>query len=333
MPLEPKRHHQVPRAYLRRFGLDDRVLVRRRDSRSFETSTLNVAVESGFYDLRDASGGKSSRVENTLAVVDDAAAEAMAVIDRLGVPPAEDAEERFTLAVFLALQMTRTTQHREQVMFPERVAEWAGEREITQALVTEYLELEHLGFAPKDPEATGAFVYVSHALRDGAASPAFAIRMMLRMVEALVPRLLAMNWTVEMDRKEQLITSDVPIVIWRTPTPRDDYEGIGIDNAEELRFPLDPGKQLVMSRRRRTSSARIPGARVRSCNADMANACHRFIVGRPGQRSQIEGVRLDAWRPVIRFNTGPLIVLGSDGRKVREGEALQMWIPRRSGRR
>ncbi len=112
-------------------------------------------------------------------------------------------------------------------MFPERVAEWAGEREITQALVTEYLELEHLGFAPKDPEATGAFVYVSHALRDGAASPAFAIRMMLRMVEALVPRLLAMNWTVEMDRKEQLITSDVPIVIWRTPTPRDDYEGIG----------------------------------------------------------------------------------------------------------
>lgn len=318
---------------MRRFGLDDRVLVRRRDFRIFETSTLNGAVESGFYDVPDASGGKSSRVEDTLAVVDGAAAEAMAVIDRLSLPPAEGTEERFTLTVFLALQMTQTTQHREQVMFPERVAEWSGERELTETLVTEYLEREHLGYAPSDREAAGAFLYVSQALKDGAASPEFAIRMMLRMVEALVPRLLAMNWTVETDRKEQLITSDVPIVIWRAPTPRDDYEGVGIDNAEELRSPLDPGKQLVLSRQKRTPSARIPSARARSCNADMASGCHRFIIGRPNQRSQVEGVRLDEWHPVIRFNTGPLIVMGPNGRKVREGEALQMWFPRRAGRR
>lgn len=333
MPPRPKRHHYVPRAYLQRFGLDDTVLVRRRDSRIFETSTLNVAVESGFYDVPDASGGKSSRVEDTLAVVDGAAAEAMAVIDRLGVPPAEDTEERFTLTVFLALQMTRTTQHREQVMFPERVAEWAGERELTQALVTEYLALEHLGFAPSDREAAGAFLYVSQALKDGAASPEFAIRMMLWSVEALAPRLRAMNWTLETDRKEQLITSDVPIVIWRTPTPLDEYEGIGIDNAEELRFPLDPGKQLVLSRRKRTPSARMPSARARSCNADMASGCHRFVIGRPNRRSQVERARLDKRRPVIRFNTGPLIVTGPDGRKVREGEVLHVWVPRRAWRR
>jgi hypothetical protein len=84
------------------------------------------------------------RVEAELAVVDGAAAEAMAAIDRSGALPTEGSAARFTLAVFLGLQMARTTQHREQVMFPERVAEWAGGREITEDLVAEYLERVHL---------------------------------------------------------------------------------------------------------------------------------------------------------------------------------------------
>jgi hypothetical protein len=96
-------------------------------------------------------------------------------------------------------------------------------------------------------------------------------------------------------------------------------------------LPLDPGKQLVLTRRKRTPTARITPERVRACNADMAAASHRFVVGRPDRRTSLDGLRLDEWRPVIRFNTGPLFVYGADGKKVREGEALQMWVPRRSG--
>ena len=155
--------------------------------------------------------------------------------------------------------------------------------------------------------------------------------MMLDLTEALVPRINAFNWTIEVDRKEQLITSDSPVVVWRTPSKRDDYEGIGIDSAEELRFPIAPDRQLVLSRRQRTPSARISSDRVRGCNADMAAACHRFIIGRPDRTTVLDAPRLDTWRPVVRFNTGPLFVYGEGGKKVREGEVLQMWVPRRSG--
>ena len=324
-----KRHHQVPRAYLNRFGLDEVVRVRWRDGKAYETSTLNVAVESGFYDAPDPRGGKSSKIEEALAVVDGAAAEAMVAIDRSGVPPTEGSEDRFTLAVFLALQMTRTTQYREQVMFPERLAAWAGEREITQELVTEYLERVHLGFPPRPREAEGAYLFVSKALEDGAATSEFAIRMMLKTVEVLVPRLLLLNWTLELSRREDLITSDTPVVIWRKPTRMDEFEGIGIDNADELRFPLDPGKQLVLSKRSRPRLLSVEPHRIRRSNADMADGSHRFIVGRPGQRPLLDGAPLRSRPPAIRFNVGPLLVEGSDGRKVRDSEVLHIFVPRR----
>lgn len=329
MPDRAKRHHQVPRAYLNRFGDDETVRVRRRDGRFYETSTVNVAVESGFYDVPDSQGGASSEVEQRLAVVDGAAADAMAAIDRSGTPPREGSGERFTLAVFLGLQITRTTRHREQVMFPERVAEWAAGRELTQELVAEYLAQEHLGFAPRPREAEGAFLYVSKALEDGGATSEFAIRMMLRLVEAFVPRLLPLNWSVEFDRKEQLVTSDTPVVVWRKPRPMDEFEGIGIDNAAELRFPLDPGKQLVLSKRPRKPAMWVEPHRVRRSNADMADGCHRFLVGNPGNRQVLDGLRLPSRAPVIRFNVGPLVVEGPDGRKIRDSEVLHMFYPRR----
>lgn len=74
MPDRAKRHHQVPRAYLNRLGSDGKVRVRWRDGKAYETSTLNVAVGSGFYDVPDPEGGDSSRVEAELAVADGAAA-------------------------------------------------------------------------------------------------------------------------------------------------------------------------------------------------------------------------------------------------------------------
>jgi hypothetical protein len=327
--VRPKRHHQVPRAYLNRFGTDDVVRVRWRDGKVYETNSLNVAVETGFYDVPDARGEKSSRVEEALAEVDSAAINAMADVDRTGRPPPAESENRFVLAVFLGLQMTRTTQHREQVMFPERVAKWAGERSLTEALVSEYLRQEHLGFAPRPREAEGAFLYVSKALEDGVLTSEFAVRMMLQMVEAFVPRLLALNWALETDRRAQLITSDTPVVIWRKPQRMDDFEGVGVDNADELRFPLDPSKQLVLSRRRRPPEIHVETHRSRRSNADMAAGSHRFIVGRPDPQPVLDRVHLDSRPSVMRFNVGPLEVKDADGRTVREGEVLHMFVPRR----
>jgi hypothetical protein len=62
-----KRHHYVPASYLTRFGEGGKVLVRPRGRRMYVTSVINVAVEAGFYEVRDAEGEPTDAVERALA--------------------------------------------------------------------------------------------------------------------------------------------------------------------------------------------------------------------------------------------------------------------------
>lgn len=325
-----KRHHYVPRNYLERFADGDQVFVRRRDGTTFTTNCVNVAVESGFYDIELEGGGKSKQVEGILADVEGATADVFRMIDRTMEAPPPDAEERAVLSVYLALQMTRTPEQRERTLFPERLAVYLDGRELTRDLVATYLTEHHLGYAPTDNEAGAAFDFASVALRDRSfLTPEFSMRMMLRAVSDLTPRLTQLEWCVEHDRKSRFITSDTPLVLWRTPIYRDEFEGFGIATAEEIRFPLDPAKQLVLTGARRTPSARVNPARSAVCNRDAAYACHNFVVAHPTQRARAEQLDLPPRRPTLRFNSGPLVRARPDGRTVEDGEVLHMWVPRR----
>lgn len=326
-----KRQHFVPKSYLERFAENNLVYVRRRDGGHFETNPINVAVEGGFYDVvDDATGEKSSRVEETLAEIDGAAIEALRNIDRSGKPPAQNDPDRFQLAVFLALQNSRTPEVRERFLFPENLAKYAAGRDITIELVRAYLSEVHLRFDPSDRETRAAFEFATAILSGpGAVTREDAINF-LGQTAQVAPLLAEMNWTLELDRKENLITSDAPLVIWRPPTPRDKFEGLGLMTAEEIRFPVDPGKQLVLSKRTRTVTARITPQKARECNQDLADACHRFVVGAPRRHPMIDDLRLGVHRPVLRFNIGPLYVPRSDGSlEQQSGEVIHTWVPRR----
>ncbi len=159
-----KRHHYVPRNYLERFALGDQVFVRRRDGATFTTNCINVAVESGFYDVELAGGGKSKHVEKILADIEAATADVFRTIDNTMAAPPPGAEARQILSVYLALQMTRTPEQRERTLFPERLATYLGGRELTRELVAAYLEDHHLEFAPSDNEVGAAFDFASVAL-------------------------------------------------------------------------------------------------------------------------------------------------------------------------
>jgi hypothetical protein len=325
-----KRHHYVPRHYLERFADGDQVFVRRRDGTTFTTNCINVAVESGFYDVELEGGGTSKQVEEILADVEGATAGVFRMIDDTMEAPPHGADEREVLSVYLALQMTRTPEQRERTLFSERLAVYLDGRELTRDRVATYLAEHHLGFAPTDNEVGAAFDLASVALRDRSIlTPEFSMRMMLRAVTDVAPRLAQFEWCVEHDRKERLITSDTPLVLWRTPTYRDEFEGFGIETAEEIRFPLDPGKQLVLTRNVRTPSARVNPARSAAANQDAALACHNFLVAHPRERAPVEQLELPARRPTMRFNSGPLLRRLSDGTTVEDGEVLHMWVPRR----
>jgi uncharacterized protein DUF4238 len=335
-----KRHHQVPRAYLERFASGGNVEVVRRDGGTFQADPINVAVESGFYDLPDGEGGKTQIVEDFFEGIEGRAQAVFAEIDRTGRPPnGIDNEDKAWLSLFLALQMSRTTHQREQILFPRRLTEWAAGRKVTKELLAEYLETEHLGFKPDDREVDGAWVYVWQHLQDeDIVTPGFAMQMMFDVAAIKTPIIAAMSWTVEVDPHRRFVTSDMPVIPWRKPSNRDHYEGLGFDKAEELRFPLDPGKQLVLSRRQRPSVVEVAVHRVKRANAEIASACHRFVVGEPGN-PELFAHRLEPWRPVVRFWTGPLFMPGPDGElKKQPGDLMQMWTPRgakygRPGRR
>lgn len=202
----PKRHHYVPRNYLERFANGDQVFVRRRDGSTFTANCINVAVESGFYDIELAGGAKSKQVEDVLADIEGTTADVFRTIDHTMAAPPPDADEREILSVYLALQMTRTPEQRERTLFPERLATYLDGRPLTRELVGEYLESRHLGFAPSDNEVGAAFDFASVALRDPSVlTPEFSMQLMLRSVSELAPRLAKLEWCVEHDRKERFI--------------------------------------------------------------------------------------------------------------------------------
>ena len=136
----PRRHHFVQRAYLERFAQAGQVFVRRRDGRSFQTSTANVAVETGFYDVSDPHGNRSTAVEDHLTTIEGPAMPAMGRIDDTGQPPSVGTPDREALSRYLGLQSTRTPETRERIFFSRRVAEYAGDREMTRELIAEYLK-------------------------------------------------------------------------------------------------------------------------------------------------------------------------------------------------
>ncbi len=305
--------------------------IRRRDSRAFTSHPVNVAVECGLYELPDDVAAGFTQAETALGPYDAAAIAAIRNTADAGEAPEPGSAERSSIANFLALLVARTPEQRERWMFAERVREYAAGQDITKALVAEYLEHVHLGFKPRDPEVVGAYEFVTDMPQvPGAVAGEGFVRSMFSSVPLVVPLLLEMNWTLEVDRKSLLITSDMPLVLWRRPSFRDKFEGMGIESAEELRFPLDPRHQLVLSHRRRTPVARIPAQRARQCNEDMAAACYEFVVSNPRHLHVVELLPLSRKRPALRFNTAPLFLPQSDGtRRKTDDEVLHMWVPRR----
>lgn len=326
-----KRHHYVPAAYLARFGENEYVRVRRRGvPNMYKPHVKNVAVESGFYEVTGPDGEPSDEVERELSGLEGDAISALTEIDRTEQPPAPGSKDQCTLATFLAVQYTRTPKHREQIMFPERVAEYAGDRQIDAALMAEYLEQVHLGIKPQDSEVNGALDFVQVALQDRSFfTKDNAIQLAVSNIEMLSGMLRQMCWSLEGSRAPRFITSDAPLVLWRKPRVEDQHKGFGLLDAEEVRFPISPSMQLVLSPEVRKPQAWVHPNRTTACNAEVALTCYRVIIGHPRHDKRLRFLELPERRAVLRFNKGPMYQEKPDGSREYMGDVLHQWVPRR----
>lgn len=328
-PNSPKAQHYLPQFYLRGFGHRSEVLVRRRSGGVFSTGTAVVGHENFLY---EHPGLPAGAVETDyLKDLDARASRAISLILSEG-PPSKVSEDRSMLAHFLAVQHTRTPERREQMSWRARLREYLGGRELTRDFVRDYLREKHLGFYPSDSEVDAAYDLATYLGIDTDDDDRWLfLQHIVEPPKDLVEMLQLMDWTLETARKPRFITSDSPLVVWREPTPRDEFEGVGVANAEEVRFPIDAAHQLVLTQPSQGDGAReVEPQRVRDCNQDMALGCHRFIVGHPNRGVQLSRLELPEHRPVIRFNKGPKVVKGPDGELQETGEEiLHTWLPRR----
>jgi hypothetical protein len=147
-------------------------------------------------------------------------------------------------------------------------------------------------------------------------------------VKELAPRLSSMTWTVETCRKPILFTSDRPVMCWRQRTHRDQFEGVGIDNADEIRFPLSPQNLLVIARRAvGETPVRVEPKRFVHVNADIAAQCFEFVATRRNRVNDLATLQMASRLPVLRFNVAPGVHVTPGGHEEPMGDVLHTWVP------
>lgn len=112
---EPRRHHLLPRFYLQRWAVKDRVRVidLERGRNAYETAPERAAIETDFYRLPDTDGVSPVYWEAWLSQVEGHAASVFKALDT-DRPGDLDEEQHQWLALFLATQMTRGRKAREK---------------------------------------------------------------------------------------------------------------------------------------------------------------------------------------------------------------------------
>lgn len=312
--MATKRPHFVPRTYLRAWAnAANQVAYRRRDGgTALVTSIDNVAVAGGIYGVGDLAQSREElfkRVEDGWV---DLRRELIQDGDLRG-------ERRSEMAVFAALQMSRTLKQTEQHGFAVEVAASTSERPIPKAAVRQYIsDLD--GADPDDNEVEAAWAFVNGLPEIPTTDMVFSVSMDVA-VSKIAPLFQSMNWMVHKFGNPVLISSDCPVHPWRRPSSEPQSGGVGLGNADEIRFPLSSSALLVMTREKPRTSAPNP----RTVNAEIFRQCHKFVFGTAQSRPAIDKHEMSKRSPRIRFDTGPGYRKNADGTREYLGEVIHMY--------
>jgi hypothetical protein len=301
------RHHRLPRFYLERFAnereqvatIDRRTGIRR------TTAIKETAAEKDFYTAINTEGEKDGKTEHLLSHIEGNAARAIRNIlsPGLGLFPPQP-QDRADLCLFLAFQKVRGKLTRKRIemlgdlwargqipadMTSEQAAAWlrAHEQEVTPESVTEMVELsasmDDFEFVP-DPNA-----HLS-AMGDIA----------LRISELLLPRPW---WVAEYDTPA-LLTSDEPVALHFRDHSRPPGHDRGIAYADEIWFPLDPRRLLILGRpddRLPEQHLRPPADTAATVNLTVAAGAYECIYMHPAQ-NHLKGLRIPKPGAILQIN-------------------------------
>jgi len=243
-----KRHHTVPRFYLRRFA-DDRDRLLRLDKRTAEAvqlRTKDATVVVDFYTIT-TDDGPSDVIERRLSEIESKAATALRRIEH-GVDHF-DVDDLAGLSNFIAIQATRGPEFRDalnkftdevikkmmflQSQYPESV------RQMLRAAT---------GQDPSEVELQQAIEMMSTGRFQAQMHPTASVSAMLEAAAPLVEIIAQMNWQMYSAPEPVFFTSDRPVSLWAEDSAGPFY-GIGFLTADEITLPLDPYRCLMLTHR------------------------------------------------------------------------------------
>lgn len=237
-----RRHHTVPKFYLRGFADRDTLLtVPLPGERRYRQSVNSAAVETDFYALPGHEDGDDV-LERALA---DVEAPAAAIISRIesGTWPISP-EERQACGFFIALQSTRTQTRRRTA---NSIEAQVARLQIGLGGRTRFKE--QLQQADADITDETADRLWSEAVRPEGppieiTGAAFA-EQMLTTATQLLPYILGRPWTLVRFDRRSLITSDHPISLVAA-ADASPWQGVGYATAAAILMPLTRKLGLVM---------------------------------------------------------------------------------------
>lgn len=287
MGSKSRRHHLVPRFYLRRFAnpKEQVFAFRRTAGKGFTTSIDNAPVETGFYSVDDEFGDSSEMVEGMLGKIEAINADILHRVDTDDSTLTDD--ERVSLSHLLALQFTRTRDFRntsvgladflvraqaglifggvERDRWRDAYQETTG-RDISEAEVVQLAN-----FAAGEGEYT--FMPPRNEL----------VAHMLKLTSDIAPAFFARSWHIIKSEERAFATSDRPVVLWSRPDPQRLGLGIGVATADEIYFPLDSRKVLVLTREDVgwPSVVLATSRMIKQTNVIIAHAAHEWLFHHP----------------------------------------------------
>ena len=253
---EPRRHHLLPRFYLRLFA-DERermTVVPRAGANGPQTTYTatveNVLVERDYYAIRDEEGERSQVVEEALGRLEGAAATAVRALLDEGLVLSD--ELRAAWSEFMAVEVTRGRQFRESLgNFTSEVARSMLEVTAANAPDEYFAQMSAEMVARGDEPLPDSPEEIRRALTNREAyeivpSQEYLIELSLASVRELTNIFFQMSWKLLRFGEDCLFTCDHPVIYWRRPQDPLPFSGIGPITSDEVRVPLSPRTALIL---------------------------------------------------------------------------------------
>jgi hypothetical protein len=287
MPNQPKLHHFLPEAYLRRFADErgDLWVLDRKQGVVRRQSPEVTAAERELYTLEDARGERDRRVETALADhVDGPGQHAIRVLDEGGRLSGEDVGK---LAIFAAGLYVRTPAFREQ---HRQLAE-----QMRDSLIRGGVEPAAEPLPESHPEAqrlraaggvrADELLAMFNAIRDERRPyQNDFVKMMINLVPMLADAIHGLEWFIaSAPPGKAFVTSDAPVII-TCPRNQSPLMGVGLTTpGSEKIIPLTSRIALLMGdqvARPMVAHITIDRDHLRWINEALVRRCERFTMGR-----------------------------------------------------